>query len=110
MKKIVLGNKSKKVISILITVALFALCTMPVFANTITGVSEIDNAANGLITLFSGLAKIVGVVMAIWGVISIVNAQNAHDASQRTSGILLALSGVVIFFVTEILAVIGISL
>lgn len=88
------------------------LCMAPCLATVASaiGTNGAVNAINNLTDLFFSLLKGVGVIAAAFGVLQFAMSFQSHDPTQRTSGILVFVGGIIIFFIKEILASIGVSI
>lgn len=92
-------------------VATLMLCMLPYLATVASATSTGGalDAVNNLTNLFFSLLKAVGVIAAGFGVLQFAMSFQSHDPTQRTSGILVFVGGILIFFIKEILASIGVS-
>lgn len=88
------------------------LCMAPCLATTASATSTGGalEAVIHLTVLFFSLLKAVGVIAAGFGVVQFAMSFQSHDPTQRTSGILVFVGGIIIFFIQEILASIGVSI
>lgn len=64
-------------------------------------------AVNNLSDLFFSILKVVGTMIGGWGVVQFGLSTQSHDPSQRSSGILAVMGGLIIFFAREILTLIS---
>ena len=69
-----------------------------------TGVDEVDTMMDNFMNFIYGIAKAVGVLALVLGIIQIAMSIMYHDPSQRVQGFFALAGGVIIFFVPEILA------
>lgn len=103
------ANKSKKALLKMMTV----MCVIAVFAVGTSVVAFANGTSDGVKAIYSyisDITKIAGALLALFGLIQIgVSIGQTHDASQRMTGILLAAGGSMIFFATDILTLMGIS-
>lgn len=61
------------------------------------------NAVNNLSSFVFAVIRVVGIMVAGWGVVQFAQSLPAHDASQRTTGILTFVGGLLIIFAKEII-------
>jgi len=66
-------------------------------------------AINNLSSMLFGIIKAVGVIAALFGVVQLAMSISSHDSGQRITGFMALLSGLLMFFAKEILALIGVS-
>ena len=78
------------------------------FAAEFTGLPEIDNIFNQLFSLLFGILRAVGAVLVIYGLVQFAQSFQAHDTTARISGILMIAGGLIVCFLREILAFMGI--
>lgn len=100
------NNKAyiSKVMFVLIAVTVIAMgTTITAYAN---GASD---AVQNLADYIFDIAKVVGVIMAFFGLLQVGISISQHDASQRMTGILLVAGGAIIFFAQDILSIMGIT-
>lgn len=83
------------------------LATAASAAETAAGPVE---SLNTLINLLFTLIRAGGIVVLVIGVINLATSIQSHDASQRVNGILAMVGGLIIFFLKEILAQIGVAI
>lgn len=69
-----------------------------------TGISEVDTMFDNLIGFVGGVARVVGIAMVIFGVVSFGIALANHDPGQRAQGLMALAGGVVVFFAPNIVA------
>ena len=62
---------------------------------------------NNLSDLIFDLIKAVGGIVIGWSIVQVGLSTQSHDPSQRSSGILTALGGIIVFFAKEILTLIA---
>lgn len=93
--------------SLFITTLLIAvfMIALPVYAD---GAGVIDLAEKTVELLFS-LLRVVGVGVAGYSFFELATAIKGHDGAQRVQGIIGIVSGLIMVFVKEILAFIGVK-
>lgn len=69
-----------------------------------TGVDEVDTTMDNFMNFIYGIAKAVGGLALVLGIIQIAMSIMNHDPSQRVQGFFAMAGGVIIFFAPEILA------
>ena len=106
LKKVTDKNFLIKIMCVMCTMAILFICTTVVAAAG-------NGTADGVKALYEYLidiTKVAGALMALFGILQIgVSISQTHDASQRMTGILLAAGGAMIFFATDIISIMGIS-
>lgn len=68
-----------------------------------TGIDEVDAMFDNLISFISGIVRIVGVALIIFGAVSFGIALANHDPGQRAQGLMSLAGGVVVFFAPSII-------
>ena len=71
-----------------------------------TGVTEVDTMLNNLSGLITGIVKVIGGVLCIYGILQVGMSFSGHDPSQRIQGLMCIAGAIIIFFSPEILAAI----
>lgn len=71
-----------------------------------TGVTEVDTMLNNLSSLITGIVKVIGGVLCIYGILQVGMSFTSHDPSQRIQGLMCIAGAIIIFFSPEILAAI----
>ena len=71
-----------------------------------TGVTEVDTMLNNLSGLITGIVKVIGGVLCIYGILQVGMSFTSHDPSQRIQGLMCIAGAIIIFFSPEILAAI----
>lgn len=71
-----------------------------------TGVTEVDTMLNNLSDLITGIVKVIGGVLCIYGILQVGMSFTSHDPSQRIQGLMCIAGAIIIFFSPEILAAI----
>jgi len=71
-----------------------------------TGVDEVDTMLNNLNDLISGLVKVIGGILCIYGIFQVGMSFSGHDPSQRIQGLMCIAGAIIIFFSPEIIAAI----
>lgn len=71
-----------------------------------TGVDDVDALFGNLTSFISGIVKIVGSILCIYGIFQVGMSFSSHDPSQRIQGLMCIAGAVIIFFSPEILAAI----
>lgn len=67
---------------------------------------EIGNNLNQLNGLITGLVKVIGGILCIYGILQVGMSFSGHDPSQRIQGLMCIAGAIIIFFSPEILAAI----
>lgn len=76
-------------------------CT-PAFAATNNPITMLSNLED----LFFGLVRGVGMIAAGWGVVQFAMSFNSHDPSQKVTGVMVAMSGILMILAKEVLTII----
>ena len=71
-----------------------------------TGVTEVDTMLTNLHDLISGLVKVIGGILCIYGILQVGMSFSGHDPSQRIQGLMCIAGAIIIFFSPEILTAI----
>lgn len=71
-----------------------------------TGVADVDALFSNLTNFISGVVKVIGSILCIYGIFQVGMSFSSHDPSQRTQGLMCIAGAVIIFFSPEILAAI----
>lgn len=71
-----------------------------------TGVDDVDTLFTNLTGFISGIVKIIGSILCIYGIFQVGMSFSSHDPSQRIQGLMCIAGAVIIFFSPEILAAI----
>ena len=71
-----------------------------------TGVEDVDTLFTNLTDFITGVVKIVGSVLCIYGLFQVGMSFSSHDPSQRIQGLMCIAGAVIIFFSPEILTAI----
>ena len=71
-----------------------------------TGVSEVDTMLTNLNELITGLVKVIGGILCIYGILQVGMSFSGHDPSQRIQGLMCIAGSIIIFFSPEILTAI----
>lgn len=107
MKKFL--KKAKQALA-LCGVCLLLICTLALPASAAglgsTGVDDVDALFGNLTSFISGIVKIVGSILCIYGIFQVGMSFSSHDPSQRIQGLMCIAGAVIIFFSPEILAAI----
>lgn len=69
-----------------------------------TGINEVDAMFGNLTSFISGIVKIVGIIMVLFGVVQFGLSITNHDPSQRAQSFLAMAGGVIVFFAPEIIS------
>ena len=69
-----------------------------------TGISEVDAMFDNLIGFVSGVARVIGIALVIFGAVSFGIALANHDPGQRAQGLMALAGGVVVFFAPNIIS------
>lgn len=102
------GNRRKRIIFQCICLVLCLSCmTMIAFADEGEGGGGDPIAAvNNLSDFLFSLIRLVGIIIAGWGVVQVGLSMQSHDPSQRANGVLGLLGGVIVIFTKEIINII----
>lgn len=76
-------------------------------AGPTTGIDEVDNMFNNVISFFGGVVKFAGIFVCLFGFVQIGMSISSHDASQRVNGFLFLAAGVITFFGPDIVSAIS---
>ena len=91
-------------------VCLLLICALAMPASAAglasTGVDDVDALFGNLTSFISGIVKIVGSILCIYGIFQVGMSFSSHDPSQRIQGLMCIAGAVIIFFSPEILAAI----
>lgn len=68
-----------------------------------TGIDEVDAMFDNLIGFVGGVARVIGIALVIFGVVSFGIALANHDPGQRAQGLMALAGGVVVFFAPNII-------
>lgn len=68
-----------------------------------TGVEEVDSMFDNLYSFISGVVRIIGILVGLFGLVQIGISFFQHDASQRIQGFMFLAGGIVILFSPQIL-------
>lgn len=71
-----------------------------------TGVTEVDTMLTNLSDLITGLVKVIGGILCIYGILQVGMSFSGHDPSQRIQGLMCIAGAIIIFFSPEILTAI----
>lgn len=90
--------KNKFKIIILIGVSILAITPLNVYA-----ASDPLSAINNLSDMLFNIARVVGIVMILYSMFQIGTSLSSHDPSQRLTGVLTFVGGILIAFSKEII-------
>lgn len=104
-------KRTKAAVSLLCSTAVIVGSTVTAFAapGADAGASIVSSISSLTDIIFSVL-RAVGLILTGLGVFNVGSSFTSHDASQRSQGFMLVGGGLIIFFVKEILAGIGVSI
>lgn len=88
-------------------VCLILSLTVTAFAAGESG--SLDNTMTKFLDILFSILKFVGVIAIAYGAVQLFMAISSHDASQRLQGIIFLAGGLIIFFVKNILELIGVT-
>lgn len=92
----------------LVMMALLSMFAVNAFAADInTGVAEVDESLNAFNTILIGIVKFIGTGIMIFGGVRFGMSFQSNDPSQRSQGVMAMAAGVIVFFVPEIIKVLG---
>ena len=100
----------KMISVILLIVALVMSTSVVAFADGTTDDNSVTDSLTSLSDFIVAIVKIVGFIIALYGVVQIALSFVQHDGSQRVQHVMFFAVGVIIFFAKEILDIIGITL
>lgn len=80
------------ILTVLLSCAAFAASTDPVLAP----LNRLKDMVRGVVTIGGGL-------VALWGIVQLGLTLQSHDASQRGTGILIAIGGIIIALAPKII-------
>ena len=90
----------------MISVLFIMLFTFTVFASD----GGVGSALSSFMEVLFTVTKIVGVGLALWGVIQLVMALIGHDPNQRLTALFFLGGGVMVFFAKEIIELMGVRM
>lgn len=94
----------------LIKIMLFILvATVTLMSTTLVAFADAKDAVGALADEVFGIAQVIGVLIAFFGIIVFGMSFSSHDPTQKVGGILLVAGGVLIFFGEDLLAVMGLK-
>lgn len=94
------GKKAQKALVMLVVAA--AIVSLPIVAFA-TGVTPVDNMMNNTTDFLTGIARGIGGLVVVWGIVQIAMSVSSHDSTQRMTGFLLLIGGGIAIFAKEIL-------
>ena len=106
MKKFI--KKATKIT--VMTILMIVSFAMPVMASEVTSAAadgDVIGIINNFDDLIFGIVRAVGIGYAAWGFANLGTSFSAHDTSQRITGIMTIVGGVVMIFAKGILTMIG---
>ena len=116
MKTKLILLKARKLLAVLAAVMVLMSCAaIPAQAAGVdtlalrplsTGVTEVDTMLTNLHDLISGLVKVIGGILCIYGILQVGMSFSGHDPSQRIQGLMCIAGAIIIFFSPEILTAI----
>lgn len=113
MKKIEKRTKSlvSKHIWKVAIIATFLLSMMFIMSTTAFAADSgsLDSTMTNFLNIIFTVLRFVAVVAIAYGVVQLFMAISSHDASQRLQGIIFLAGGLIIFFVKNILELIGVT-
>ncbi len=83
------------------------LTARPIFADDMP--TELSSAMNKLLSMVSNICVGVGVIIAIWGIVSFATSMSAQNAEQRKHGIIELVAGIIIAIAPKILIYLGLQ-
>ena len=86
-----------------------AAAVLPVCSYGAVNASSAVNTINNLNSLFFDIIAAVGVLIVVIGFVFFVASFASHDVGQRISGALGFVAGLILYFLKDILAFIGVS-
>lgn len=106
--------KVRKLLAVLAAVMVLMSCNLipaqaagadalPIRALSATGVTEVDTMLTNLNELITGLVKVIGGILCIYGILQVGMSFSGHDPSQRIQGLMCIGGAILIFFSPEIL-------
>ncbi len=91
-----------------ITAEILFLSAKPIFAAGDMP-DELRTAMNNLLNIVSNICVGVGIIIAIWGIVSFATSMSAQNAEQRKHGIIELIAGIIIGIAPKILVYLGLS-
>ncbi len=104
-KKIKRSDTNKLIKTMLITVILVTI----LMATTIVAFADAKDAVGTLADEIFGIVKVVGVVVGLFGIITLGMSISSHDATQRVGGLMLLAGGALVFFAQDLLETMGLT-
>ena len=77
--------------------------------DTDAAAADVEGKLNNLAKFIFTVIRVVGIVVAGWGLVQIGISFQSHDPSQRSQGFLALAGGLIIIFAKEILIMIGVN-
>lgn len=102
-------KRIKRITQIFVAISALIMCLIPAGVALAEGNDPIVAVTN-LTTFVFTLVRVIGVIIAIFGVVQFALSFQAHDGTQRVNGLMFLGTGLIIFFVKEILGLIGVSI
>ena len=96
--------KTKRILVLALALSLLFCCTIAFAAE---GDTDAIAAMNRLVDFLYGLTRIIGGIMALFGIVQFGLSFAQHDPSQRVQGAMFIIGGVIILFAKEIIGLIG---
>jgi hypothetical protein len=102
------ARKIKKRVAEAVTTAEIAMFSAPT-AFAVNDNVDLNTTMNKLIDIVTNVCSGIGIVIAIWGVVSFATSMTAQNAEQRKHGIMELIAGIIICIAPQILKSIGLS-
>lgn len=106
IKKIKRPLTTRQLFKIMLSVICIAALLM---SSTIVAFADAKNAVEKLADQVFAIVKVVGVLVALLGMIMFGMSFQSHDSTQKVGGALLVAGGALIYFAEDILTTMGIS-
>lgn len=105
------NKKLYKAFAVMIMVVILITSTAIIaFADGSADDNSVTDALTNLSDFIIAVIKIVGFIIAIYGIVQLALSLIQHDGSQRIQHLMFVGVGAIIFFAKEILEIMGISL
>lgn len=83
------------------------LTAQPIFATDMP--DELSGAMNKLLKMVSNICVGVGIIIALWGIVSFATSMSAQNAEQRKHDIIELIAGLIIAIAPKILVYLGLQ-
>ncbi len=97
-----------KIAQAVISAETLVLSAQPIFAAD-NMPDDLSSAMNKLLTMVSNICVGVGIIIALWGIVSFATSMSAQNAEQRKHGIIELIAGLIIAIAPKILVYLGLQ-